>query len=109
MAGEIIIDQKFFSRCPAHSSSSSISSVTLSETSSKQDTHIIEDTKSVDIIEESDDNVDTGDDNLDIDSLSFYSDDTTISKNIKDDQLSITTDTDEGFFDKSELRRHLEA
>jgi len=112
MAGEIIIDQKLFSRCPAHSSSSStssISSVALSETSSKQDTHIIEDTKSVDIIEESDDNVDTGDDNLDIDSLSFYSDDTTISKNIKDDQLSITTDTDEGFFDKSELRRHLEA
>jgi len=107
MAGEVIIDQRFFNRCQSHSSSST-ASINLSETSTKQDIHKIEDTKSVDIIEESDDNVDTGDDNLDIDSLSFYSDDTIISKNIKDD-VSITTDTDEGFFDKSELRRHLEA
>jgi len=105
LAGEIVIDQKYFKRCQYHSnqSSSSMSSSTSAEVKDK----VAED-KSVVIagklFEESDDNVD------DTDSISFYSDESEcgLSKISKDDIPVIhDTDGDEGFYDKSELKKAL--
>lgn len=102
MAGEIIIDQNTFKRCQYHSSSSA-STTSLSTSAASLPSPVAATTTTVldkHLAEDSDDNVD------DTDSISFYSDDTSVSKNVKDD-LTCNTDTDEGFFDKSELRRHL--
>lgn len=106
LAGEIIIDQRFFKRCQLHSPSSSTQS--SSEASNESGPHLekaAEDVANKKMFEESDDNVD------DTDSLSFYSDESEcgLSKVSKGDLPVIhDTDGDEGFFDRSELmKRHL--
>ena len=109
MAGEIIIDQRFFKRCHLHSKpSSSQSSSETSNESVKHEEKAAEDVVNNKMFEESDDNVD------DTDSLSFYSDESEcgLSKVSKDDLPVIhdtdLTDGDEGFYDKSEMmKRHL--
>lgn len=106
LAGEVIIDERQFKRCPNHlSSSSSSTSLTLSSSFDASLSHnpVIKD-KPSELFEESDDTVD------DTDSISFYSDDTIecVSKHNKDDFKNIVdTDGDEGFYDKSELKTQL--
>jgi len=108
LAGEVLIDERLFRRCQHHLSSSSASTSTSLILSSSSEAsishHPVMDKPSDELFEESDDTVD------DTDSISFYSDDTieSVSKHNKDDFKNIVdTDGDEGFYDKSELKRHL--
>ena len=102
--GEVIIDQRFFKRCPHHShpsasSTASLSSISTSTSSVEALGPQIE--KSKQMFDDSDDIVD------DIDSISFYSDDIeSVSKFTKDDISSHLED--EGFYDKSEMKSHLD-
>jgi len=103
--GEVIIDQRFFKRCPHHSlpstsSSASLSSISISTDSIEAVSPQKEESKLM-FDDDTDDNVD------DTDSISFYSDDIeSVSKYTKDDISSHLED--EGFYDKSEMKSHLD-
>merc|ERR1712110_523521 len=105
LCGEVIIDQRFFKRClhhslPSSSSTTSLSSISTSTTSVEAVGPQKE--KSKPMFDESDDNVD------DTDSISFYSDDieSVSAKYTKDDISSHLED--EGFYDKQEMKSHLD-
>jgi len=107
LCGEVMIDQRLFKRCPHHthhslpstSSTASLSSISVSTNSIEAVNPQKE--KSKQMFDDSDDNVD------DTDSFSFYSDDIeSVSKYTKDDILSHLED--EGFYDKSEMKSHLD-
>lgn len=103
LAGEIIIDQRFFKRCEFHSKLSSTSSSEASNESVKNDVEMTAESVTNKMFAESDDNVED-----DTDSISFYSDESEcgLSKVSKDDLTVIhDTDGDEGFFDKSEMMK----
>merc|ERR1711983_719257 len=104
MFGEVIIDQRFFKRCPHHShptTSSTASLSSISTSTSTVETLGLQIEKSKQLFDDSDDIVD------DTDSISFYSDDIdNVSKFTKDDISSHLED--EGFYDKSEMKSHLD-
>jgi len=102
--GEVIIDQRFFKRCPHHSLPSTSSSASLSSIISTDSIAAVSPQKEESKLmfdDDTDDNVD------DTDSISFYSDDIeSVSKYTKDDISSHLED--EGFYDKSEMKSHLD-
>jgi len=102
LAGEVIIDQRFFKRCPLHSGSSSSTSSVVPSPLSPAEEDSLQVHKADELFEDSDENVD------DTDSISFYSDDMEIVSKLSKDDLgsNLDTDGDEGFFDKSEIKTH---
>merc|ERR1711902_402090 len=102
--GEVIIDQRFSKRCPHHSLPSASSTASLSSIISTDSIEAVSPQKEESKLmfdDDTDDNVD------DTDSISFYSDDIeSVTKYTKDDISSHLED--EGFYDKSEMKSHLD-
>jgi len=102
--GEVMIDQRYYKKCPLHSPSPQPPE-SQSSSSSEPVNDMIDIPKSIDIMEYEE--IKSFDE--DSDAISFYSDDTDsdrMSKLSKEDFAAvIDTDGDEGFYDKSETRR----